>query len=144
MPNRAELIQALVELEPSVLEDVVNSAYRQRSLNPPSEPASEASPEQFAQWLARRHLSTDAALDRVVYLPSGAPRNEIRLLEVNRLTNDSEAQAIEPLDFTPEDSPYRVFVADISSDTWERIKQSPKALLPPKWRLKDNKIFTRD
>jgi hypothetical protein len=147
MPDRDELIHALVQLDPATLEEVVNTAYRQRSDIEAAGQArlnNQSTPEQFAQWLAHRHLSTDAAIERVVYLPTGAPENEIRLLEVNRFLNSPETESIEPLDFTPEmDLPYRVFVADITSNQWEQIKKNPKDILPPAWELGNNKIFSR-
>jgi hypothetical protein len=89
-------------------------------------------------------MSTDAAIERVIFLPEGAPQNEIRLLEVNRFLNSPDAQAIEPLDFSPDaDLSYRVFVADITSDQWDRAQSAPDAVLPPGWRLDDNQIFVR-
>jgi len=148
MPNREELIQALAQLDPTTLEEVVNTAYRRH--NDPAEaavqarPDPHATPEQFAQWLAQRHLSSDAAIERVVYLPAGSPGDEIRLLEVNRFLNTPATDAIEPLDFTPEmDLPYRVFVADIKSDQWERVQREPGAVLPQGWRLDGNRIIDR-
>jgi hypothetical protein len=147
MPNREELIRALTQLDPATLEEVVTTAYRQRYDTLPDDqvrPDRHDTPEQFARWLAQRHLSTDAALERVIYLPTGAPENEIRLLEVNRFLNQSDTQAIEPLDFTPEmDLPYRVFVADITSDQWEHVQRGGDAALPPGWQFHDNRIIVR-
>jgi hypothetical protein len=147
MPNREELIQALTQLDSATLEEVVNTAYRKRNDSEAAahlRPDRQATPEQFAEWLAQRHLSTDAAIERVVYLPAGAPKNEIRLLEVNRLLNPPDNDSIEPLDFTPEmDVPYRVFVADITSDQWDRVQREPGAVLPPGWRLEDNRVIVR-
>lgn len=147
MPDREELIQALTRLDPAALEEVVTTAYRRRNDTEPGDPARpdcHATPDQFADWLARRHLATDAAIERVVYLPTGAPENEIRLLEVNRFLNQADTQPIEPLDFTPEmDLPYRVFVADITSDQWDRVQREGDAVLPPGWRFRDNQIIVR-
>jgi len=147
MPSREELIHALAQLDSVTLEDVVNTAYRQRDhteATAQARPGSQATPEQFAQWLAQRHLSTDAAIERVVYLPAGAPENEIRLLEINRFLNSPDTESIEPLDFTPEmDLPYRVFVADITSEQWVRVKEEPDAYLPPGWRLDNNRMIVR-
>lgn len=147
MPDREQLIQALAQLDPATLEDVINAAYRQRNdleAGAQARPDHQATPEQFARWLARRHLSSDAALERVVYLPAGAPQNEIRLLEINRLLNPPDYDSIEPLDFTPEmDLPYRVFVADITGDQWVRVQQDPDALLPRGWRLDDFQVIVR-
>jgi hypothetical protein len=148
MPDREDLIQALAQLDPATLEEVVNTAYRQRNDSAEAaaqaRPGPHATPEQFARWLAQLHLSSDAAIERVVYLPAGAPDNEIRLLEVNRFLNLSDTEAIEPLDFSPEtDVPYRVFVADITSDQWERVQREPDAMLPPGWRLDDKQVIVR-
>ena len=66
MESRQQLIEALAQLDPAAFEEVVTSAFRQR---PDSEgaisqppPDSTSTPQQFAHWLAKRHLSSDAAL----------------------------------------------------------------------------------
>jgi hypothetical protein len=63
--------------------EVITSAYRQRhdseGAASRASPDPRATPEQFAHWLAKRHLSSDAAIERVVYLPAGSPPDEIRL-----------------------------------------------------------------
>lgn len=146
MSNREELIRTLAQLDPATLEDVITSAYRQRhdaekatSESPPDP----STPQQFAHWLAKRHLSSDGAIERVVYLPKDSG-NEIRLLEVNRLLNPPDPDVVEPLDFTPDaDLPFKVFVADVTTDQWERIKQAPEAMLPAGWRLEGNQVITR-
>jgi hypothetical protein len=148
MADREKLIAALAQLDPAAFEDVVNSAFRQRqdSEGAVSEaaPDPKATPQEFAHWLARRHLSSDAAIEQVIYLPTGSPRDEIRLLEVNRFLSPPDPDVVEPLDFSLDiDPPFKVFVADITSDQWERIKQSPESLLPKKWVLKDNQIIGR-
>jgi hypothetical protein len=147
MSDREALIQALTQLDPATMEEVVTAAYRRRSDTEPdtqARPDSHATPGQFANWLAQRHLSTDAAIERVIYLPTEAPENEIRLLEVNRLLSQTDPQSIEPLDFTPEmDLPYRVFVADITSDEWERVQRDPATTLPPGWRLDGSQVIAR-
>jgi hypothetical protein len=148
MPSREELIHALAQLDPATFEEVVTSAYQER-LGPQSQaleawPDPQATREQFAQWLARRHLSSDVGLERVVYLPEGAPDDEIRLLEVNRLLHPPDPNIVEPLDFTPDTEPrFKVFVADITQDQWERIKLSPETILPAGWKLEENQIITR-
>ncbi len=149
MPNPEELIQALAELDPAILESVINTAYNRR--RDPTEttrrvrpkPADGAGP--FARWLAQRHMETDAAIERVVYLPTGAPVDEIRLLEVNRFLRPPDDDVIEPLDFSPDgaDLPFRVFVADITRDQWERIQRDPELLSQLGWQLKDKQIFAR-
>ena len=105
MPNPEELIQALAELDPATLENVINTAYnRRRDPVRPARPDPVEGPGPFARWLAQRHMETDAAIERVVYLPTGAPNNEIRLLEVNRfsvpdilpLTCDTDSRVFVP------------------------------------------------
>lgn len=148
MPNRDEIIQTLAQLDPATLEDVVTSAYRQRQETEgaasQAPPDLQATPQQFAHWLAKRHLSGDGAIERVVYLPTGSPGDEIRLLEVNRFLNPPDPDVVEPLDFTPDtDPPFKVFVADVTRDQWERIKQAPESILPAGWKLEGNQIITR-
>jgi hypothetical protein len=148
MPDLEELIQALAELDSATLQNVINSAFeRRRDLADRAElarPGPETTPSQFAKWLALRHMETDVAIERVVYLPAGAPEGEIRLLEVNRFLHPPEDDVIEPLDFTPDslNLPFIVLVADVTRDQWERIKREP-SILPEGWDLKDNQIFTR-
>jgi len=148
MPDRDELIQTLAQLDAATLEDVITSAYRQRQVAEgdasPAPPGPHAKPQQFAHWLAKRHLSSDGAIERVVYLPTDSPGDEIRLLEVNRFLNPPDPDAVEPLDFTPDiDLPFRVFVADVTTDQWERIKQAPESILPAGWKMEGNQIITR-
>lgn len=149
MLGRDELIRALVELDPKTLEEVINSAYRSRSESTAEVALADHDPhatiDQFARWIAQRHLDSDTAIDRVVYLPAGAPENEIRLLEVNRFLSDEvNTDIIEPLDFTPEmDLPYRVFVADITSDQWDRILANPNSTLPPGWQSPNYQMILR-
>ena len=144
MLTRDEIIQALGQLDPASFEDVLNAAYQNRSgttsKEVPARPGPQAGPEEFARWLAQRHLTSDAAIEKVVYLPEGAPKNEIRLLEINRFLSPSDDDPIEPLDFTPDNSlPFKVFVADITRDQWERIREGAGPDLPEGW---DRSCFT--
>jgi hypothetical protein len=148
MPDRDSLVHALAQLDLATFEDVITSAYRQRydsegvTSQPP--PGPQATRQQFAEWLAKRHLTSDAAIERAVYLPIGSPDDEIRLLEVNRFINRSDSDVVEPLDFTPDtDPPFKVFVADVTMNQWERIQQMPESILPPGWRLDGYEIITR-
>lgn len=148
MPNRESLIQGLAELDPATLEEVVTAAYRQQAQRTKvvdqERPTFLATPQEFAHWVAKRHLSSDAAIERVVYLPTDSPADEIRLLEVNRFLNPPDFDLIEPLDFTPDtDPPFKVFVADVTTDQWERIKQAPETMLPREWKLAGNQTITR-
>lgn len=148
MVSREDLIATLAGLDPAMLEEVITSAYRKRrdgNVPAPSlAPAGGTTSEQFARWLAARHLASDPAIEKVVYLPTGAPAGEVRLLEVNRLLNPPDPDSVEPLDFTPDtETPFRVFVADVTGDQWERIQRSPEAMLPDGWALAGNLIFGR-
>jgi hypothetical protein len=147
MTNREDLIQTLARLDPATFENVIASAYQQRlgtaGAGPQTRPDSQATAQQFAEWLAGRHMSSDMAIEQVIYLPAGAQDNEIRLLEVNRLLNPPDPDVIEPLDFSPDDLPFKVFVADVTTDQWERIKADPDAVLPPGWKLEGNLVFMR-
>jgi len=148
MPTREEIIQALCQLDVGDFEDVINTALLQRGDTADAagrvRPDPQEGPEPFARWLVQRHLSTDPSIQRVVYLPTGAPNDEIRFLEINRFLQPFDDDVIEPLDFSPDsdDLPFRVFVADITSDQWERIQQNP-CTLPPGWQLYDNRIYSR-
>lgn len=148
MPNRDELITALAQLDPAAFEDVVNSPFRQREdargMTIEAVPDPGATPQEYAHWIAKRHLSSDSALEKVVYLPAGSPPDEVRLLEVNRFLNPPFPDAVEPLDFSPDtDPPLRVFVADITSDQWERSRQSPASLLPEGWDINGYEMIGR-
>jgi hypothetical protein len=147
MTNREDLIQTLAQLDPATFENVISSAYQQRhgtaGAAPQTRPDRQATAKQFAEWLARRHMSSDMAIERVIYLPVGAEDDEIRLLEVNRLLNPPDPDVIEPLDFSPDDLPFKVFVADVTTDQWERINEESDAVLPPGWKLDGNLIFKR-
>lgn len=147
MSSREDLIATLASLDSASFEDVISSAYQRRlgraGAAPRTGPDPQATAREFAEWLARRHMSSDLAIERVIYLPAGALDDEIRLLEVNRLLHPPDLDVIEPLDFSPDDLRFKVFVADITSDQWEWIKRDPDAVLPPGWKLDDNLIFTR-
>lgn len=150
MPIRDELIQPLAQLDRSTFEGVLTAAYRQhRDIEGDAtrtRPDPRATAQQFASRLAHRDMSSDMAIEFVVYLPTNAPDDEIRLLEVNRLLSPSNSDLIELLDFTPDSDPaFKVFVVDITADQWERIEGAPKTttILPESRKLKYNTIFTR-
>ena len=148
MPTREEIIEALRQLDPSTFENVINIAFQHRrdpTQAAHARPLPPGEPEQFARWLAQRHMSSDPAIERVVYLPTGAPRDEIRLLEVNRFLNPPDNDVIEPLDFTPDIDgiPFKVFVADVTTDQWERIQRESGTTLPVGWKLEGNQIYPR-
>jgi hypothetical protein len=148
MQTRDDIIQALARLDAATFEDVLDTALRQRSAldsSAPAQPDHQAGPEAYARWLAQRHLATDVAIQRVVYLPNGSPNDEIRLLEINRFQSPAENNIIEPVDFSPDIDrpPYKVFVADVTSDEWERIQRDPSTTLPQGWLLEGYRVCTR-
>lgn len=98
----------------------------------------------FAEWLARQHLSFDSRLTQAVYLPTGAPDDEVRVLEVNTgLYRDRDAP-ITAVETTPAvtDLPFRIQVADVTPDEWQQIQRNPQ-LLPDGWQLEGNWIIRR-
>lgn len=107
---------------------------------------SEATQERaaFAEWLARQHLEFDSRLAEVIYLPTGAPEDEVRLLEVNTGLYRNADQAIVAVETTPAiaDLPFRVWIADVTSEEWERIQSSPDKL-PIGWSLEAKRITRR-
>jgi hypothetical protein len=107
------------------------------------EPPQPGNRDDVAAWVAKNHLITDSAVREVWYLPRGAPPDEIRLLELNdRLVgNESPAEAIDfGLDI--EGVPFRLSVADITTEQLERIKKG-SSHLPPGWSLDENRIWRR-
>lgn len=144
-----EIVDALVQLDPATFEEVLTSAYRERGAADEAEaqirPSADWDAKTFAEWIARRHMGSDFAIERVVYLPAGAPENEIRLLEVNRFLNHGEDDVVESLDFSPDldDVSFVVLVADVTADQWEQIKKAPEKSLPAGWKLDDSRIYSR-
>jgi hypothetical protein len=98
----------------------------------------------FAEWLARQHLRFDSRLREVIYLPVGSPEGEVRLLEVNTGLYPEPGGPIVPVETTPAvtDLPFKVWVADITPEEWNRVKADPQ-LLPDGWRLEENRITRR-
>lgn len=98
----------------------------------------------FAEWLGRQHLGFDKRLALVVYLPAGAPEEEVRLLEVNTGLFPQPGTPIVPIETTPaiSDLPFRVWVADITPEEWELI-QTNAGLLPAGWSLEGSVMIRR-
>ncbi|MBX9585338.1 MAG: hypothetical protein K2X87_33950 [Gemmataceae bacterium] len=125
--------EALQNLSPDDLEQVLARATGRRAALGGGEKAG------FAVWLAKQHLGLDPHLQEVIYLPSGSPEQEVRLLEVNeKLYPDPDDDAVIPRSMTPAISklPYRVLAADITPDQWGGIQQG-RVVLPSGWSLKD-------
>lgn len=141
-----DLVDALTALDETTFSKVYVDVIRKRQSRVEAErfPPEGANRDQFAHWLARRHLTSDVSIDHVIYLPAGSPANEIRLLEVNSFLNISDPEVIEPLEFTPDirGFSYKIFVADISGDQWEHVKAG-RLTLPEGWNLGGNVIIGR-
>lgn len=89
----------------------------------------------WAQFYAQRHLNTDEAVQRIVYLPTNASPREIRFLEVNSMV--SEMTPLEPIDFgvdTGGTDAHRLYVLDVTPTQWNAIKNDQIAL-PEGWTL---------
>ena len=87
--------------------------------------------EKLARWYAKRHLDTDTGVVRIFHLPKGAPPNEIRFLEVNKLISDiGGADA------------HTLYVLDITPAQWEAI-QKGKLALPKGWTLDGNQELAK-
>ncbi len=142
MPNKTQLAQELAALEGpewfAVL-DEAKSARRERLQNelPDQDPKPGVTRDEFAHWIARRHLAADPGLRAVLYLPSNAPPNKVRLLEINMLLSlPDKPEPIEPFDFSPDIQglSFVVLVADITPDQWQAIRDK-KLALPDGWSL---------
>jgi hypothetical protein len=98
----------------------------------------------FAEWLARQHLRFDSRLTQAIYLPTGAPDDEIRMLEVNTGLFPEPGKPIVAIETTPAvtDIPFRVLIADVTPEEWEQIQTKPE-LLPAGWSLESNRIIRR-
>jgi hypothetical protein len=118
------------------------SRRRQRQAQSEERPAAN-SRDEVAAWVASRHLIADTSVNRVWYLPHGAPPDEIRLLEVNdRLTRTGDK--LEPIDFGLDigGARYRLLVADLATEELEEVKRNP-ARLPSGWSLDAATVWGR-
>ena len=133
----SQLIAELDRLSPDELEQVLGqlTATRAKASTGPEVDRKKG----FAIWLAKQHLGIDPHIQEVIYLPAGAPAQEVRLLDINtKLYLEPGDDAIVPIDMTPAASglPYKVTLADITPEQWTRIQQNP-GLLPHGWSLSD-------
>ena len=93
--------------------------------------------DNLARWYARRHLDTDAGVERILFLPKNAPPREIRFLEVNRLI--SEMTPPEPIDFGVDiggAEAHTLYVLDVTPSQWDAIQRNELSL-PAGWTLED-------
>jgi hypothetical protein len=119
-----------------------DSRHRRERVQAPEAPSGK-NRDDVAAWVARTHLIADSGVREVWYLPRGAPPEEIRLLELNDRLAGPESST-EALDFGLEvdGTLFRLYVADITGEQLDRIKQDP-GRLPSGWSLEENRIWRR-
>jgi hypothetical protein len=119
--------------------DQVSRRRRQRPLADPASPGR----DDVAAWVARKHFIADSAVNQIWYLPSGAPNDEIRLMEVNdRLAGPDDS--VRPIDFGLDiaGAQFKLVVADVTSEQLRQIQQDPSRL-PSGWTFDGATPFTR-
>jgi len=94
--------------------------------------------DSIAATYAKRHKETDPAIRAIHYLPTGAPPNEIRLVEVNEAITGTASP--EPIDFgvdsgTP--NQHKLIVFDVTPEQWNEVRKGTLPL-PEGWTLKDS------
>ena len=100
----------------------------------------------WAQTYARKHLETDSGIRLVIFLPEGAPADEIRLVEINEQIAVRDDDLLEAIDFGVDcDSPnaHRLKVLDITPGQWERIERNLISL-PDGWSRRQEIRFARE
>jgi hypothetical protein len=99
--------------------------------------------DEVAAWVAHQHIIVDRSVREVWYLPTGAPSDEIRFLEVNDRMAGPEGK-VRALDFglNIEGVPFRLWVADINREELDQLQRDP-SLLPQGWSLEGNQIWGR-
>jgi hypothetical protein len=92
--------------------------------------------DDFAHWIARRHFNVDRGIVRIFYLPTNAPEQEVRLLEVNDLAAIPEDAPIVAVDFMPDIAgvQFSLFVADVTPGQYRAIEEGTRSL-PTGWSL---------
>jgi len=118
------------------------SRLRRQGTPPPAAPL-DKSRDQVAAWVAKKHLLVDSGIREVWYLPRAAAADEIRLLELNDrfAGNGGKTEAID-FGLDVEGAQFRLFVADITSEQFDRIKEDPSRL-PAGWSLDDSRTWRR-
>jgi hypothetical protein len=86
-----------------------------------------------AKFYAIRHKEIDPGILKIFYLPTGAPPNEIRLVEVTNSIMGTGSP--EPIDFGVDSgspSEHKLIVLDVPPEYWESIQEG-KTILPGGW-----------
>jgi hypothetical protein len=101
-----------------------------------------ANRDQVAEWIARKHLAVDPGITDILYLPGGAPPEEVRLIEANALLAALPDEEISPIDFglNVEGLNFRLLVVDVTPSQWNRIVEG-KSAIPKDWTLEDARRF---
>jgi hypothetical protein len=117
--------------------DAVDAVARRRASAVPDKP-DDPSRDAVAWWVAGRHFAADPGLAEIWYLPTGAPPDEIRLVEVSGRYQDAlpDGAVLSAIDFRLDVSgiPHRLMVADAGVGEFESIRAG-RASLPAGWSL---------
>ncbi len=92
--------------------------------------------DRMADSYAKRHRAADPAIREIHYLPTDAPADEIRLVEVNEAIGTIASP--EPVDFGVDGGTanhHRLIVLDVTPVQWEEIRAGTLDL-PPGWTLR--------
>jgi hypothetical protein len=148
MPDIHELHKGLLELPRRAYSELIVKvdAERKRAIETREpEPAPGISRDEFARWVGRLHYEIDKGIIRVLHFPTGAPVDEVRLLEVNGLLPLPENAPVVAFDFMPdiEGVNYRLFVADVTPRQFDEI-QAGRIALPTGWSLEGFEDLTPD
>ena len=141
MTNIAEIASTLAKLPRRQYSDLIRQVDEQRRRDAEHEsfeqfPHKGMSRDSFVNWIANQHFAVDKGIERIFYLPCGAPEDEVRFLEVNGLASLPEAGPVEAVDFMPdiEGVPFNLFVADVTPRQYDLI-MAHKLSLPTGWQL---------
>lgn len=97
----------------------------------------------MAKWYASQHLKTDPGVVEVIYLPHGAPDQEIRFVEINDMMLERTHELLEPITFGVDrgsESEHRLSMIDVTQDQWKKVLDS-RIALPQNWSLQDARHF---
>lgn len=97
----------------------------------------------MAALYANRHKETDPAINAIFYLPTDAPPNEIRLVEVNEAITGTASP--EPIDFGVDagsDNEHKLIVFDVTPEQWEEV-QAGTLELPRGWALEGSQEVSK-
>ena len=146
MPTATELAQQaeqLSELEWFDFLDEIDAVHRRRNQDRRDDAPVGRPRDEVAAWLARTHFVVDVNIREVWYVPTGAPPDEIRFLEVNDRYLGPE-HGMTPVVFHINDPeiPFRLLVVDVSSDELDQCLRDPSRL-PAGWSLDGHVIWRR-